>query len=88
MGVTAGRWFLDIYVLMPYTEQDSGQTALDALLDPLEPDSVVSALRTNYTLNGTATDSNVTGIKNYGGTFESASIQHIGAVITLEVLPC
>lgn len=87
MGLGTARWYFDVMVLTPFNEMDSGQELLDSYIDPNSSSSITAALMENHTLGGTVDDSRVIEISNYGGKFENANVQHIGAIINFEVFP-
>jgi len=86
MGLGPIRYFLNLYVLVQFTEMDSGQDKLDELIDPSNPESVLSIVW-NSDLVGDA-DISFSEIREYGGEFQAANVPHIGAKIPIEVYTC
>ena len=87
-GKGAAYYYFDVMVMVPFTEMDSNQNDLDKLLDPDELKSVVRALKDNRTLNGTADAVKINRVENYGGSHSAAQVEHIGAVLKVQVYTC
>jgi hypothetical protein len=78
------EWPLDLYVLCSAAEDTLGQYELDELIDITGPRSVVEALfGEDLGLDGTQT--HVATMTRYGGRFDSAGVDHVGAVLRLTV---
>lgn len=86
MGRGTDEWIFNLYVLCSRAVADEGQDQLDAYVTGAGTSSVRQVIFQNKTLGLTGTDANVSGMSGYGGTFESASIPHIGAVLRLVVV--
>lgn len=85
MGLGPIRYYLSVYVLVPFTEMDDGQDTLDELIDPKNEDSVLAAL---WGVDLGGADISFGDILEYGGEFQSANVPHIGAKIAIEVYSC
>jgi hypothetical protein len=76
----------DLYVLASSGELTVGQVSLDELIDWAGPNSIPAALDANKTLGVTTSggqpdaDATWEGFDRYGGHFDTANIDHIGAV--------
>lgn len=82
--VTMGRGFdrheLDLYVLTARAIADEGQAALRQLIH-----EVRAAVFANRSLGLASTDAHVLGYSRFGGSFDTAQVPHIGAVLRLVV---
>lgn len=78
-------WQYDLYVLTLYTDAEIGQDDLDLLIDGAGARSIRQAIYNNRSLGLTRTDAHVARVSQYGSSFESADLQHIGAVLRLIV---
>ena len=85
MGRGTDTWNYDLAVLAPYSDAELGQDALDLFIDGAGDRSIRQAIFNNRTLGLTRTDAHIAGVSNYGASFESADLQHIGAVLRLVV---
>lgn len=82
-GVTAPD--IRVYVLAAAADWGIGQDTLDDLIDPYGPRSIPAAIFASRTLGLTGIDCHATHASRYGGRFEAAGIDHIGAVIHLKI---
>lgn len=78
------EWPIDLYVLASKADDRAGQYDLDELIDLTGSGSIVAALHDDD-LNLTGTQTHVTGMSGYGGTWDTAGIDHVGAVLRLTV---
>lgn len=78
-------WQYDLFVLVPYADAEIGQDDLDLLIDGSGSRSIRQAIFNNRTLGLVRTDAHVARVSQYGSSFESADLQHIGAVLRLIV---
>lgn len=89
VGTPEDTWPLDLYVLVSLGDSGLGQDLLDDYLSSGGPKSIRDAIRRTPDLGIIDRAANVrayvTDMSNYGGQFEAASIQHIGAVLRLLV---
>src|SRR6266542_2315926 len=82
-------WQFDLDVLCSAALTQLGEIALDDLVDAVGPRSLSAALRaggTNDPLGLPMTKAWVVGMRGYGVGFTAASIDHVGAVLELQVL--
>lgn len=78
------EWSLDLYVLASKADDRAGQYDLDELIDIGGANSIPAALY-GEDLELPNTQVHVTGMSGYGGQFDAAAIDHIGAVLRLTV---
>lgn len=83
-------WYIDVYVMVAYTEMEEAQDQLDDELSPDVIDSVMHVLRRNPTLGNVVMDSTPIAVMNYGPAEagEAGGAPFIGAQIRLEVREC
>lgn len=74
-------WNYDLYVLAPYADAELGQDALDLLVNGAGTRSIRQTIYNNPTLGLVRTNAHISGVSQYGANFESADLQHIGAVL-------
>ena len=79
------RWDFDLYILASYAEASLGQDALDNLISGAGPNSIRAAIFATKSLGLSSTDANISGMGNYGTTFDVAGIDHVGATLQLVV---
>jgi hypothetical protein len=82
-------WQFDLDVLCSAAITQLGEIALDDLVDATGPRSVAAALRaggTNNPLGLAMTKAWVTGMRGYGVGFTAATIDHVGAVLELQIV--
>ena len=85
MGRGVDRMDLGLMVLVNPGVMGLGQDELDDFLAGAGPKSIRQVLFANRTLGLTNTDAQALGWDGYGGRFESAGIDHIGAVVRITV---
>jgi hypothetical protein len=78
-------WEFDLYVLVARRDGGYAQEELDQYLTGDGPKSIRQALYDHPTLGLPDTDAFVKGVKGYGGNFQVARIQHIGAILKVTV---
>lgn len=88
--VTMGRgfdtWFIDLYVLTSRSVIGEGQSALDAYVNGSGTTSIRQVIFNNRDLGLVGeVDAHISGMSRYGGNFDVAQVQHIGAVLELVV---
>lgn len=80
------EWTLDLYVLVARTDSVLAQKNLDQYVTGKGPKSLREVIFTQADLGLTdGTDATAEGIREYGGNFSTASVQHVGAVLRLTV---
>lgn len=90
-GRTFGSWtwFLDLMVMVHAGNLEQAQQQLDALVSPDEPGSLPAILDSRSP--GVLLDSptidilKVVELRDYGGSYSAADVDHIGACLKLEV---
>lgn len=85
MGRGLDEHVINLYVLCTRAVARVGQDQLDAFVTGAGDSSVRQVVFNNKTLGLADTQAVVTGMSGYGGTFESAGLPHVGAVLTLRV---
>lgn len=85
---TAAAYYFDVVILTAKTELVSNQQTLDALLDLKDPLSIVSLTKNARTLGGVAMTVRPVRVDNYGGQWSAANIDHIGALLRVEITTC
>lgn len=78
-------WNYDLFVLASDRDDEIGQDDLDEFIDGDGDKSIRAAIFANPTLGLANTNVHISGVSQYGANFESADIQHIGAVMRLVV---
>lgn len=86
MGAGVDEWIYDLYVLVGIPEMGLAQDQLDLYVDGSGLKSIRAIINENPTLGDVVEDSMITAMDKYGSSFETASIPHIGACLTLKVL--
>lgn len=84
MGRGLDTWTFSLYVLASFSEPELGQNALDKLVAGSGPRSIRQVVFQNRSLGLPDVDAHISGMSGYGGQFEAAQIEHIGAILTLE----
>ena len=82
------RYFYDIFCLAPQTESISNQVTLDDLVDPNSATSVPRILHNNRSLGSNIATCVCVRVDNYGGQWSAANIDHIGALVRIEITTC
>lgn len=87
MGRGTDTWTFALYVLCARTVATEGQDQLDVYVTGAGDSSLREIIFENRTLGlaAGALDASISGMSDYGATFESAGIPHVGAVLTLIV---
>lgn len=85
MGRGADTWELDLAVLVPWTDADVSQDALDELVTGAGPKSIRQVIFQNRTLGLDDVDAHISGMSEYGAQFEMAQIEHLGAKLRIVV---
>lgn len=80
-------WEFNLFVLCSKSASSpNGQRLLDKLVGGTGPDSIVRILEQNPTLGLPDTDAQCYMLKGYGGSFDWARVQHVGAVLKVRVI--
>ncbi|MEU6674760.1 hypothetical protein [Streptomyces sp. NPDC046925] len=80
------EWTLDLFVLVAYGDPALAQKNLDQYVTGKGPKSIRQIIFNAPDLGlADGTDAHAEGIREYGGSFASAGIQHVGAVVRLTV---
>lgn len=79
------EWRFELYVLVPRFPADVSQKRLDQYITGGGSKSI---RRIIFGADGFLTDTSgiVTGMRGYGGNFEAAGIDHIGAMLSLTII--
>jgi hypothetical protein len=86
MGRGMDVWKFDLFVLVQRGEGSVAQAALDQYVTGSGARSLRQVFYENADLGLTdGTDANCDGIRDYGGKFETARIDHVGAIVRLTV---
>jgi hypothetical protein len=85
MGRGTDTWEFDLAVMVPYTDADIAQDALDNYVTGAGDSSIRQAIFQNRDLGLSDTDAHISGMSDYGSRFEMAGIQNIGAKLRLVV---
>lgn len=78
-------WFFNIYVLCSRNDYSIGQSQLDGFVSGSGPDSIPAAIYGKPDLGLDDTDASVMRMMGYGGTFQDAEIQLVGAILKVRV---
>lgn len=85
MGRGVDTHNFNIYVLVSSREAALAQAELDKYVTGAGVDSVRQAVWNARTLGLAETTAAITGMNGYGGSFEYAGIDHVGAILTMVV---
>lgn len=86
MGRGMVTWRFDLYVLVGRGEVTSAQNKLDQYISPSGDQSIPQALFDHPGLGlDDGTDAFVEGVREYGGKFQTARIDHVGAILRVVV---
>jgi hypothetical protein len=75
----------DVIVLVSRTVDELAQSALDDYLNGFGSKSIRQAVWNNRTL-GLGVDASVTGMSDYGATFEVGGVEYVGGRLAVDVL--
>lgn len=87
-GRGSNRYYYDVICLAPQGELTSNQITLDELVDPMVNKSIPYIISSNPTLSGTVQTSTWLRVDNYGLEWKSAQVDHIGALVRVEIQTC
>lgn len=87
-GRGSARHYYDVICMAPQTEPTSNQMTLDELVDPELTNSIPYIFTSNTSLGGNIAMCTWLRVDNYGGEYKSANIEHIGALVRLEIQTC
>lgn len=87
-GRGSARYYYDVICLAPQTELTSNQITLDELVDPKVEKSIPWILHGNPSLGGDIGSVTCLRVDNYGGEWSSANVEHIGALVRIEIMTC
>lgn len=86
MGRGLDTWHIDLYVLVGRGDAVLAQKQLDQYVTGTGPKSIRRIVYQNSSLGlSDGTDAHAEGVRQYGGKFNAAQIQHVGAVVRLTV---
>lgn len=85
MGRGTDTWDLNLLVLVNPSDDGIAQDTLDGFVTGAGTNSVRQAIFNARTLGLTGTDAHVTGMTGYGLKYESAGVNHLGAILSLTV---
>lgn len=86
MGRGLDTWRFDLYILVARSESSVAQGALDQYCSGSGPRSIRQVIYENPDLGlGDDVDAQVEGIREYGGKFQTARVDHVGAIVRLTV---
>lgn len=86
MGRGLVTWRFDLYILVARGEVTVAQNKLDLYISPSGEKSIPEVLFHNADLGLTdGTDAFVEGVREYGGKFTTARIEHVGAILRVIV---
>lgn len=86
MARGADQWRFDLVVLVSSTDAAIAQDSLDSFVSGAGDNSIRQCIFQNNTLGLSGTHAHISAMTDYGGQFEAAGIDHIGATLTLVVL--
>jgi hypothetical protein len=79
-------WRFDLYILVQRGESGSAQKSLDAYVTGSGERSVREVIYNTPNLGlGDGTDAQAEGVREYGGKFQTARVDHVGAIVRLTV---
>lgn len=85
MGRGMDTWRFDLYLLVQRGEASVAQAALDQYVSGSGPRSLRQCFYENADLGIGVDDSHCEGVREYGGKFQTARIDHVGAIVRLTV---
>jgi hypothetical protein len=85
MGRGMDTWRFDLYILVQRGESTVAQAALDQYVSGAGPRSLRQIFFEDNTLGGVVDDASCEGVREYGGKFSTARIDHVGAIVRLIV---
>lgn len=85
MGRGTDSWLFDLHLLVAHVDAGIGQGRLDEYVTGAGSRSIRQVVFQNRTLGLSSVDAHVAALTGYGGQFESARIDHIGATLRLIV---
>jgi hypothetical protein len=78
-------WRFDLYILVQAGEIGTAQQQLDQFVSGSGDRSVRQCFYEDNTLGGVVDDAFCEAVRDYGGKFQSARIDHVGAIVRLTV---
>lgn len=85
MGRGLDTWRFDLYVLVQAGEITVAQGALDQYLSGSGDRSLRQCFYEDNTLGGVVDDASCETVREYGGKFQTARVDHVGAIVRLIV---
>jgi len=85
MGRGVDTHTFSLYLLVSNREAELAQDELDDYVTGSGAKSIRQVVWLNRTLGLANTDAHISGMSGYGGSFETALIEHVGAVLNLIV---
>lgn len=81
MGAGMDEWNFNIFVMCSRVQAAIGQTQLDGYVNGWGPNSIRQVIYENSDIGLDSTDAMVTGMRGYGGQWEIAKVEHVGAIL-------
>lgn len=85
MGRGTDTWQIDLIVLVPSGDNETGQSRLDPYVTGAGALSIRQAIFNTRALGLSNTDAHVAAMSDYGGSFEAVDADHAGARLRLIV---
>lgn len=85
-GGSCQEWMYSVTVMVGRTESGVNQNQLDSYITTTGSKSIPAALRASPGLGLTGVDAILVDMRGYGGNWETARIQHVGAQLNVRVL--
>lgn len=85
MGRGVDLYLFDVIVLVSRRDDDLAQYDLDELVTGAGAKSLRQAIWNNRDLDLTDTDAHVTGMSQYGAQWDIGDVDHVGAVLSVQV---
>lgn len=80
------EWVLNVCILVARKSFDSSQHELDQYVTGAGNKSIRQCVYTNPTLGlDDGTDAHASGVRGYGGGFDTARVEHVGAIVKVTV---
>jgi hypothetical protein len=80
------EWDFDLFLLVGIPEITQSQENLDKYITGGGPKSIREIFGNNPSMDGAVSDSIIITMDQYGGSYETAKMPHVGARLTLKVL--
>lgn len=86
MGAGMDEWNFNVFVMCSRVQAAIGQNQLDGYVSGWGPNSIRRIVYQIPDLGLGDCDATVTGMKGYGGSWEIAKVEHVGAILRVRVL--